>query len=46
MTEVREYPPPILNTYMVGAMEDDVGDPGAPTTYPEDMDGRLPRRQC
>jgi hypothetical protein len=41
-----EYPPPILKMSMAGSLGGDAGDLGAWTTYVEDVDGRLPRRQC
>jgi hypothetical protein len=39
MLKVRERPPPILKTSMVGPLGGDDKDLGAPTTYLEDVDG-------
>jgi hypothetical protein len=39
MAEVRERPPPFLKTSMTGPLGGDAEDPGAPTTYLEDVDG-------
>jgi hypothetical protein len=37
--EIRERPPPFLKSSMGGPQGGDVGDPGAPTTFHEDVDG-------
>jgi hypothetical protein len=36
----------MLNTLMVAPLGGDDGDPGAPTTIVEDVDGEPPRRRC
>jgi hypothetical protein len=46
MQEIRDHPPPMLKTLMVGPLRGDAGDPRAPTTYVEDVDGGPPRRRC
>jgi hypothetical protein len=43
MLETRERPPPILKMLMVGPLGGDAGDPGAPKTYPQDINGGGPR---
>jgi hypothetical protein len=45
ISEIRERPPPMLKTSMMGPLRGDVGGLGAPTTYVEDVDGEAPRRQ-
>jgi hypothetical protein len=42
MSEVRECPPPMLETSMGGPLGGDARDLGAPTTYAEDVDGGAP----
>jgi hypothetical protein len=46
VVEIRDRPPPILKMSMAGPLGGDVRDPGAPTTYPEDVDGGSPKRRC
>jgi hypothetical protein len=41
----RVRPPPILKMLMAGPLGGDAEDPGVPTTYVEDIDGRPPRRR-
>jgi hypothetical protein len=40
--EIRERPPPMLNTLMAGPLGGDAGDLGAPTTYVEHVDDGPP----
>jgi hypothetical protein len=46
MQEIGERPPPMSKTSIVDPLGGDAGDPGALTTYVEDIDGGPPRRQC
>jgi hypothetical protein len=39
MMEVREHPPTIVKTSMAASLGSVAGGLGAPTTYPEDVDG-------
>jgi hypothetical protein len=39
LMETREHPPPMSETSMLGSLGGADGDPGAPTTYIEDVDG-------
>jgi hypothetical protein len=39
LMETRERPPPMSETSMLGSLRGADGDPGAPTTYIEDVDG-------
>jgi hypothetical protein len=39
VSEVRERPTFILKISIVGLLGGDAGDPGAPTTFLEDVDG-------
>jgi hypothetical protein len=46
VSEVRERPPPILNTSMAGPLGGDDGDPGVPTINAKNIDDRPPGRLC
>jgi hypothetical protein len=46
VSEIRECPPPIFKTSMAVPLGGIDRDPGAPTTYLEDVDGRPHGKRC